>query len=71
MDIETSDLNGTNGFKLIGDNSGDQTGFSVDIVGDFNGDGIDDFVIGAPGLTVLGPSGNGSGQSDEVGGAYL
>lgn len=35
--------------KLVGENAGDQAGYSVSAAGDVNGDGIDDFVIGAYG----------------------
>ena len=46
--IELADLNGSNGFALIGINAGDRTGFASASVGDINGDGLDDFVLGAP-----------------------
>ena len=38
---------GTAGFVLKGVDSGDESGFSVSGVGDVNGDGIDDLIIGA------------------------
>ena len=36
------------GFAVQGDNAGDKAGFSVSAVGDFNGDGFDDLIVGAP-----------------------
>ncbi|MCC1494594.1 FG-GAP repeat protein, partial [Cognatishimia sp. F0-27] len=45
--IDTTELNGTNGFTFFGSEAFDNAGGSVDIVGDFNGDGIDDAIIGA------------------------
>lgn len=47
--FEVSDLNGTNGFELVGANERDVVGASVAGSGDFNGDGIDDLVLGSPG----------------------
>ncbi len=47
-----SDLNGQNGFKLDGENNGDASGISVSAVGDINGDGHADFLIGAPNYPV-------------------
>ncbi len=41
-----SDLDGINGFRIDGATYGDHAG-TVSELGDFNGDGIDDFVIGA------------------------
>ncbi len=38
---------GTNGFKLIGEVRGDYTGHEVSGVGDVNGDGIDDVIVGS------------------------
>ena len=46
--ISLSNLNGTNGFVLNGQNASDQSGYSVSVAGDINGDGIADLVIGAP-----------------------
>ncbi|MCF6274234.1 MAG: Ig-like domain-containing protein, partial [Robiginitomaculum sp.] len=45
--LDLSSLNGLNGFVINGINGFDNTGYSVSGVGDFNGDGIADFVIGA------------------------
>lgn len=41
-------LNGSNGFMLFGSAANDGTGRSVAGIGDFNGDGFDDILIGAP-----------------------
>ncbi|MEM9213331.1 MAG: hypothetical protein AAGD25_03205 [Cyanobacteria bacterium P01_F01_bin.150] len=40
-------LNGRNGFVINGIDNNDQSGISVSNVGDVNGDGIDDVIIGA------------------------
>jgi Ca2+-binding RTX toxin-like protein len=45
-DIATSSLTGTTGFQISGTNGGDGLGFSVG-AGDFNGDGINDLLVGA------------------------
>ena len=45
--IELSSLNGSNGFKLDGENTNDHSGASVSAVGDVNGDNYDDLIIGA------------------------
>ncbi len=47
-EIQLSTLDGTNGFKIIGETADDNLGSSVSAAGDINGDGIDDFLIGAP-----------------------
>jgi hypothetical protein len=45
--LELSALDGTNGFVLIGIDVPDRSGWSVSSAGDFNGDGIDDLIVGA------------------------
>ena len=44
-----SSLDGSNGFRLVGADASDASGFSVSGVGDVNGDGNDDVIIGASG----------------------
>ncbi|MEM9926946.1 MAG: integrin alpha [Cyanobacteria bacterium P01_D01_bin.50] len=46
--INLSGLPSPEGFVVNGNSSSDQSGHSVSSIGDFNGDGIDDFIIGAP-----------------------
>ena len=58
-DILLSSLNGTNGFKLDGENNNDYSGDSVSVAGDINGDGYVDLLIGARGY----PSGSFKGRS--------
>jgi hypothetical protein len=45
--LKLADLDGTNGFKLQGEHDYVQTGLGVTAAGDVNGDGFDDFIIGA------------------------
>ncbi len=60
-DLNVSALNGVNGFRVTGGAEGDLAGFSVSAAGDFNGDGYDDILIGAPGAKDGGESA--AGQS--------
>ncbi len=50
--IRLSDVDGQNGIRYDGIGDLDWTGRSVSGAGDFNGDGIMDFLIGAPGSIV-------------------
>ena len=43
----TDFVSGTTGFRIEGAAAHDNLGFSVSNLGDINGDGIDDFIIGA------------------------
>jgi hypothetical protein len=52
--IELSDLNGTNGFIFNGIDYMDYSGKSVKGAGDWNGDNIDDIIIGAASADPLG-----------------
>ena len=51
--IELSELNGANGFIVTDTDRFDKFGYSVSNVGDINGDGFDDLVIGAPGSSNM------------------
>ena len=61
-DVDPSTLNGSNGFVINGVRTGDDAGFSVSNAGDVNGDGIDDFIIGAKDVRSTG---------DDNGAAYV
>ena len=47
--FSVNDLDGTNGFRLQGAIGDDHAGYSVSGVGDVNGDGFDDVIVGAEG----------------------
>ena len=59
--LNLNTLDGTNGFTVRGA-SGNILGLGVSGVGDVNADGVDDLLLGAPGLTAGG---------DSAGGAYV
>ncbi len=59
--IDLSNLDGNNGFCLDGMAEGDYLGSSVSDVGDMNGDGFDDLIVGA--YYSEGPNGRHSGSS--------
>lgn len=58
--FKLASLDGTNGFVIQGVSEGDRTGRSVSGAGDFNGDGIDDILIGARGADPVGKDDAGS-----------
>jgi Ca2+-binding RTX toxin-like protein len=58
--IDVTDINGSNGFRILGSSPLEEAGSSVS-VGDINGDGIADVIVGAPG------TGFGSGYGYGVG----
>ncbi len=60
--ISIADLDGSNGFAILGDAAGDLAGFNVSGVGDVNGDGLDDLLVGVP---------QASGGGYEQGESYL
>jgi hypothetical protein len=52
--VNLSELDGSNGFKISGAAAGDLSGFAVAAAGDMNGDGFDDIIIGAHGASING-----------------
>ncbi len=60
QELILSELDGFNGFSLNGIAFNDQSGGSVAAAGDINGDGLGDFIIGAPESDA---NGNRSGES--------
>ncbi|MDP5202286.1 HYR domain-containing protein [Flavobacterium sp. DG2-3] len=46
-EIDVTELNGSNGVIIYGDKGGKKAGFTTSNAGDINGDGIQDFLIGA------------------------
>ncbi|MEM9387033.1 MAG: hypothetical protein AAGA68_18365 [Pseudomonadota bacterium] len=58
-----SEIDGSNGVRVIGAAAGDQSGVQVSSPGDWNGDGTADLLIGAPGASLLG--------RDTAGAVYL
>ncbi|MCF6287636.1 MAG: integrin alpha [Proteobacteria bacterium] len=61
--LNLTDLNGSNGFAIHGENASDLSGFSVSSAGDINGDDIDDLIIGA---MFADPNGNSFAGSSYV-----
>lgn len=61
--LDTDSIAGSNGFVVIGAQQQDRFGHSVGAAGDFNHDGVDDIMIGAPNKTLI--------TKPEVGEAYV
>ncbi|SHJ35987.1 FG-GAP repeat-containing protein [Roseomonas rosea] len=57
--VDLGTLDGTNGFRLGGEQPGDMAGLSVSSAGDVNGDGFDDLAVGAN-ASSLGGAGSGA-----------
>jgi Ca2+-binding RTX toxin-like protein len=55
--IDLANLDGVDGFRLVGIDGGDNAGHGVSGAGDVNGDGFDDLLIGAPGADPNGVDG--------------
>lgn len=61
--LDLLDLDGSDGFRIVGVDPGDQSGAAVSAAGDVDGDGIDDLIIGAPGASP--------GKRDGAGESYV
>ena len=46
IELDLQNLNGQDGFVVNGENNYDNAGRSTARVGDINGDGIEDFILG-------------------------
>ena len=57
--FDLAGINGSNGFFIQGIEAYDEVGYSMSELGDVNGDGIDDIIIGTSGVTHSGQSGYG------------
>ena len=72
--VPLSELDGSDGFRIDGENQSDHSGDSVSSAGDINGDGYEDIIIGAPRTDSNGNVGGGAnyivfgkeGRFDEV-----
>ena len=62
-DLNLKDLNGQNGFKIITGTKSFPLSYTVSDLGDFNGDGVDDLLIGA--------GKNSNSNQDSVGKVYV
>ena len=60
--FDLNNLDGANGFKIPDLTTGDDLGRSLSSAGDFNGDGIDDLIIG----TIFSPYGYAVFGSDNI-----
>lgn len=60
--LEFDDVDPATGIFIQGDTNGDRAGFSVSNIGDLNGDGLDDVLVGAP---------NGDNGGANAGEAYV
>lgn len=61
--IQVTRLDGSDGVELFGERAGDNSGFSVGLAGDVNGDGVSDLIVGAPRAD---PNDSSSGRSHVV-----
>ena len=62
--LNLSELDGSDGFKIVGGTSNDLLGRSVSGAGDINGDGVSDILVGAPRGSI-------GGSNTESGVAYV
>ena len=61
--LNLANLNGSNGFRINGINTGDSLGTSISSAGDINGDGFDDLIISAPAVSSNNSYGRNAGAA--------
>ncbi len=70
--FDLENIDSSEGFTINGVDAGDLLGFGVSAAGDVNGDGLDDLIVGAPGVDVDGDTNAGTAYvifgRDSVGG---
>jgi hypothetical protein len=57
--LDPATLDGTNGFRLVGVDASENSGYSVSSAGDVNGDGFDDLIVATPYASAPGSSNDG------------
>jgi hypothetical protein len=57
--LDLATLDGTNGFRLVGGDASENSGYSVSSAGDVNGDGFDDLIVATPYASTPGSSNDG------------
>jgi Ca2+-binding RTX toxin-like protein len=62
-DIDLATLTATQGFRILGADAGDESGWSVSSAGDVNGDGFDDLMVGARSADAAGNAKVSAGES--------
>jgi Ca2+-binding RTX toxin-like protein len=63
LELATLTQDGSDGFRLIGIDEYDRSGFSVSSAGDVNGDGFADLIVGAPDAESIGGAYHNEGES--------
>jgi subtilisin family serine protease len=69
--LDLAALDGTNGFAFYGANDGDRTGTSAAAIEDFNGDAVNDLIIGADSVDRIITGPDGDVEVVNCGAAYL
>ncbi len=69
--VDLDALDGSDGFRMIGQDANEKVGWTLDGAGDFNGDGYDDVIIGVEHTNSMSPFGGGADSLDTPYAAYV